>query len=217
MSLTCLTAVTAFGQSNFDLRERLAAIQKNAPTKKDFKVQVTQSFYSNLRQRTKTTTGSLIFSPPKKFNWQLGDESFVYNGSDFWKYNARAKHAAKLGNDNLAALAFLDAIIDPAAFAKQFDVTSWSLVSVVGDELALPPDGCLNSTFLCLRLSPKSPTDIKVLLTALNASQGWVEELRIVYQDGNKAVLKFSSYELMKSSSGAFDFKPPAGTAVDQY
>lgn len=212
-----MIAATAFGQSEFDPRERLAAVQKNAPTKKDFKVQVTQSFYSTLRQRTKTTTGSLVFSPPKKFNWQLGDEAFIYNGTDFWKYNSRAKHAAKLGSDKLAGLAFLDAIIDPAAFAKQFDVTSWSLVSVVGDEAVVPPDGCLNATFLCLRLSPKTPADIKVLLTALNVSKGWVEELRIVYQDGNKANLKFASYEITKALPGAFDFKPPAGIAVDQY
>lgn len=210
-------AAVGSGPNHNALEKRLAQAQKKAPINKDFKVKVTQVFYSALRKKERKTEGTLQFSPPKSFRWQLGDDVFIYNGKQLWKYNSRAKHAAKLGSDKLAELNFLDAILKPVTFAKEYDVRSWGLLSFVKEQPAPAPEQCQNSAVLCLRLIPKNESSINTILTSLNVSQGWVEELQIVYQDGNKALLQFTSYETTKAAPGTFDFVPPAGTAVDKF
>lgn len=195
---------------------RLEKFQASA--KKPFKVGLKQEFYSALRKKSEASVGELEFAPPKSFRWsmktpktvgnaiQFKSEIYVSNGKEFWKYNESAKHAVKYSS-NIKELDFLDVILNPAQLAKTYNVEEWK------NGTEPPPDVCKDR--LCVALESKETLGKRKLFLILNEKSGWVEELRIVYQDGNRAVLRFEDHKIGEIAKGRFDFTPPPGTAVD--
>lgn len=195
---------------------RLEKIQRSGTSEnKDFQVSLHQELVRPMRKKSDVSTGTLEFSPPRSFRWEMKSQAssprteiYVSDGKVLWKYNSATKHAAKL-SANLKELEFVDAILNPKSLAERYEVKDWTSTSV--EKL---PQQSANKEFF--ELTPKNnPTD-HTLFVSIDKKNARVDELRFVYQNGNKAKLKFEEYKVAKLAKERFEFTPPPGAVVDK-
>lgn len=212
----CLPAFSAPSKGQ-DLSSRLAELQAKAKSG-DFTARIKQDSYSALRKKTDVSTGTLQFSPPQSFRWEMSSgassakeprkEIIVSNGTTLWRYNSATKHARSMPTRDLKELETLDAILKPATLTRKFKILEWD-----PKVEPLPVD---TAGRMHLMLKPLDSSETHTLFLLLNEKTGWVEEVRIVYQNGNRAKLNFEGYTHAKVAKSRFDFTPPSGTVVDQ-
>ena len=67
-----------------------------------------------------------------------------------------------------------------------------------------------------LKLIPKKAENQQNIFAVINEKQGIVEEMRIVFKNGNRTRISFENMKSAKIDPVVFSFVPPQGTAVDK-
>lgn len=200
-----------------DLGLQLQSLEKKHQLgSQSFSVKVSQELYSAVRKQTKTSRGIIEFAPFRQFRWEMsvpgkgGDSKQIYvsNGKDLWQFNSVTKLASHL-SANRPELEVIDYVTKPATLLKKYSVEDWPT-----NDPEAPKGG--DAEALRLKLSPKAGGDVRSLYLIVNQKTGWVEELKIVYQYGNKTNLVFEDYVVGAIAKSRFNFVPPPGAIIDK-
>lgn len=199
----------------------LNRVQTAATGRKWVSVSYEQTRFKALVQKTIQERGSLDFATPRSFRWEVltpAKEIYVSNGKDFWKYSELAKHAQKLKADN-SDLAILDVLFKPGNLKNDYRIEPWTTSNAdVGNGSqsvsALPPQA--KSGKLLVALFSRAKSKQKVMYLVIDENKAFVDEVRIVHENGNRVRTVFGAISEKTISPSRFEFVPPAGTAVDQ-
>ena len=236
LSLTALLSVNAFAAPTKSLEQSLESVQKIAAGRKDFTLHFKQDFFSSLRKKLQKSQGRLEYSAPRNFRWEVTapkKELYVNNGKDFWKYTESLRHAQRLPA-TAAELDFLDAVLNLSSLNNRYVVEPWKVPSAAtalptGQAVpalpALPTEvaGVMSDTppprasgQLLVKLIPKAAAKTYALFLVVDEKNAIVQEMRILFQNGNRTRIVFDTFKLEKVNATRFDFVPPPGTAVDK-
>jgi outer membrane lipoprotein-sorting protein len=204
----------------------LEKIQKLTEKRTDFSVKFKQEVFSSLMNKVTPSKGTLDFVPPRMFRWEVERpkrrEVYVNNEKDFWKYTEATRHAQRLPAD-AGELEFLDIILKPGTLAKRYQVNPWILESkpekettpatsaVMSDIPPAPSPGTL-----LVKLVPREKTNQDRMYLVIQKQRGVIEELRVVYQNGNRTRVVFEDFAKGSVDKARFEFVPPPGTAIDK-
>jgi outer membrane lipoprotein-sorting protein len=199
----------------------LERIQELESQRKSISVSFEQTRYKALLKKTVIEKGSLEFVQPKSFRWEIFSpfkEVYVSNAKVFWKYSEVAKHAQKLPGDT-GELAVLDVLFKPGSLERNYRIEAWTSKnadsSVGSDAVSFQPPPAKAGT-LMLALFPRVKSKQKALYVVLDESKGYVLDLRILHDNGNRVRTVFGSFSEKLIPASRFEFQPPPGTAVDQ-
>jgi outer membrane lipoprotein-sorting protein len=203
------------------LKAALERIQELELQRKSISVTFEQTRYKALLKKTVVEKGSLEFVQPKSFRWEIFSpfkEVYVSNGKVFWKYSEVAKHAQKLSGDT-GELAVLDVLFKPGSLDRSYRIEAWTVKnsdsSGGSDVVSFEPPVEKTGTLL-LALFPRVKSKQKALYVALDENKGYVKDLRILHENGNRVRTVFGVFSEKLIPASRFDFQPPPGTAVDQ-
>ncbi len=211
----------ALAEGNGDVLDALSKVQEVSSHRKHFSVTYEQTRFKALVKKTVAEKGTLEFSAPKSFRWEISSPSkeiYVSNGKDFWKYSEIAKHAQKLKADT-GELAVLDVLFRPGNLKRDYKVERW--VAPVDDGAngsdvvsSVPPASKQGKLFVLL--IPRVKSKQKALYLIIDQEKGFVDELRIVHENGNRVRTVFGALSEVNIPAAHFEFVPPPGTAIDK-
>ncbi len=203
------------------LKAALAKIQQLVSKRKAVSLSFEQTRYKALLKKTVVEKGGLDFVAPQSFRWEIFSplkEVYVSNGKVFWKYSEVAKHAQKLPGDT-AELSVLDILFKPGSLEQNYRIEAWttknSEAAAGADVVSSEPPTSKPGTLL-LALFPRVKSKQKALYVALDENKGYVTDLRILHENGNRVRTVFGSFSEKSIPASRFEFQPPPGTAVDQ-
>ncbi len=207
--------------SSESLVSALSKIQETAARRKAVSVSFEQTRYKALVKKNVVENGTLDYAPPKNFRWEISSpfkEIYVSNNKDFWKYSQVAKHAQKLKVES-AELTTLDVLFKLGNLTRDYRVEPWTSQNSLSTDPAeqafvAPPTEKRGK--LLVALFPRVKSKQKAMYVVVNESKAFVDELRIVHENGNRVRTVFGSLSEKSIPASRFEFVPPAGTAVDQ-
>lgn len=200
------------GQSK--LLSELSDLQKKSAARSAVEAQFQQNVYSALRKRVTTSKGTLKYSIPLFFRWEITSprsELYVKNDKWFWKYVASAKHAMRMPATS-SELDFLDVIFNFETLPEKYLVEKIDKISVAELELNM---SCLEK-LSCFKLTPKAQERHSNISVAIDRKTGLAKTIFIEFRNGNRTEISFSQYKKSQFGKRAFDFSPPPGTAIDK-
>ena len=215
-------AVSKSGFAATSLAADVERVQKEAGKRKAFTVGFEQEFFSSLRKKTRPSSGTLSFSAPRNFRWEVEKprkELYVNNGKAFWKYSEATRHAQRLPASSVE-LDFVDLVLRLDSLTQRYDVAAWEpaakkagekVAATLSDEPPAAADG-----MLLLTLIPKQEGNQEKIHLRVDSLKAEVREMRIAYRNGNRTRLVFEALKEGEVAAARFDFVPPAGTAVDK-
>lgn len=206
--------VSGSDKPDANIAAQLQELQSKAGKFPSFSVKFEQQVYSALRKKTNRSEGELAFAKPKKFRWEISKpnkELYVNNGEWFWKYVERTKHALRLPS-NSGELEFLDVIFQLDKLSSKYSIKAVTGIADVdgNNSIKCPADHA------CIDLEPVQQGSQKNISLAIDRRNGFVSTVGIVFRNGNRTLIRFSSFSGRKISADEFEFTPPAGTAVDK-
>jgi outer membrane lipoprotein-sorting protein len=226
-----LSAQAAEVTSEALLKKQLSDLQKSKKLSagSGYVSQFKQTLFSALRGKERASSGSLQYLPPGYFKWLVLEpqqETYISTGDILWKYIPSAKHAQKMPLND-AGLDFLNVLFDPSALESRYVIAPWldveSSKQAVKEETGKnglasfeqkPPS---STGLLFVKLIPKDSSGGEDFLYVIaDRRTGHVQEIRIAFKNGNRNVIAFSGWSVEKMEKTAFNFSPPAGTAVDK-
>lgn len=202
------------GSGTDTLAAELKQLQAKAEKFDSFRVKFDQQVFSALRRKTTGSQGTLAYTQPRKFRWEIDTpkkEVYVNNGQWFWKYVESTKHAVRLPADS-GDLEFLDVIFALDKIQNKYKLQKISKTTGVDGKTA--KDCPQNHT--CIGLEPLQSGQQKNIELAVDQSNGFVSMVRIDFRTGNRTLINFSGFKQGKISADTFEFSPPPGTAVDK-
>ncbi len=214
-----------------NIEKEISQLQAKRRGGKGYESRFKQSFYSALRKKSRGSVGSLSILAPNMFRWQVQrpqPELYVSSGEFLWKYNERAQHAQRMKADS-AGLDFLQAVLDPQALKKRYELLPWnnSAESKSNKSEKNSQGNHAPSSFdtkpssrperLFAKLIPRQKTGAEdYLYLVANKSTGHVVEIRIAFKNGNRNTIEFQGWSATDLNAEDFQFEPPAGTAIDK-
>jgi outer membrane lipoprotein carrier protein len=209
-------AATAAEQdnSNEKISAQLQELQLRAGKFPSFKVKFEQQVFSSLRKKTNRSEGELTFSKPRKFRWEISKpnrEVYANNGEWFWKYVERTKHAVRLPA-NSGELDFLDVIFQLDNLKNKYKLKPIANITDVDNTTSIK----CPANHVCIDLVPIQTGSQKNIHLAIDRANGFVSAVSIAFRNGNRTLIRFSSFNEEKVTAESFEFTPPAGTAIDK-
>ncbi|MEN9809266.1 MAG: outer rane lipoprotein chaperone LolA [Pseudomonadota bacterium] len=219
LAVVALLPCRSFAQSGAGtgadaLAAELKKLQSKAEKFDSFRVKFEQQVFSALRRKTTSSQGTLAFTQPRKFRWEIDSpkkEVYVNNGQWFWKYVESTKHAVRLPADS-GDLEFLDVIFALDKIQNKYKLQK--ILRTTGIDGKAAKDCPQNHT--CISLEPLQSGQQKNIELAVDQSNGFVSMVRIDFRNGNRTMINFSGIKQGKISVDTFEFNPPPGTAVDK-
>ncbi len=221
LAISILCSSVSLGQ---DILKSLNDVQKIARKHTGLEIQFKQEIYTSTRGKVTKSDGTLVFSPPKLFRWEViapHKEIYTNNGKEFWKYSEVMRHAQKLPSNSLE-LDFLNIIFNLGHLSDHYGIEVWKPAGVADDK-AKNADAVVSDNpppaipgHLLLKLIPKKAENQQNIFAVINEKQGIVEEMRIVFKNGNRTRISFENMKSAKIDPVVFSFVPPQGTAVDK-
>ncbi|MEY2987072.1 MAG: outer rane lipoprotein chaperone LolA [Pseudomonadota bacterium] len=204
--------VSATQQSGIlsELRQLQQLSTKNDAIEASFE----QKTYSALRKKLSTSSGTLQFSHPRMFRWEVTSprsELYVNNDKWFWKYIESTKHALRMPASS-SELEFLDVIFNFEALPKKFNVSKARKISHSEFKTELECSGRIS----CFELTPQAQERHRQITIAIDTQTGYAKLVYIEFRNGNKTEISFSQYKQSELSKRDFEFSPPPGTAIDK-
>lgn len=202
------------GAGGDSVAAELKQLQSKAEKFDSFKVKFEQQVFSALRRKTTSSQGTLAFTQPRKFRWEIDSpkkEVYVNNGQWFWKYVESTKHAVRLPADS-GDLEFLDVIFALDKIQNKYKLQK--ITKTTGIDGKAAKECPQNHT--CIGLEPLQNGQQKNIELAIDQSNGFVSMVRIDFRTGNRTMINFSGFKQGKISADTFEFNPPPGTAVDK-
>lgn len=196
------------------LLAELRDLQKKSTQGASIEATFEQRTYSALRKKITTSNGTLQFSQPRMFRWEVTSpraELYVNNDKWFWKYVASTKHALRMPATS-NELQFLDVIFNFEALPDKFIVSK--IRKIPTNELNISVD--CDRRYSCFELSPQSQERHRQITIAIDKESGYAKSVYIEFRNGNKTEISFSQYKQSQFSKRNFDFSPPPGTAIDK-
>jgi hypothetical protein len=152
------------------------------------------------------------------------------NGQDFWKYNADLSHAQRMDAKKMD-LGFMDVLSNIRVMDKLFYVEPWQHqyqqkqnknstpptappagTNAIPHFDAPPPEAAGR---LFVKFIPREDSGQKVLYAILQTDTAHIEDLRILWNNGNQMRLMFSHFSNQAPQENEFVFRPPTGIIVD--
>lgn len=202
------------GDSQPSLMSELRNLQKISTKGNLIEASFEQKTFSALRKKVSVSSGTLQFSHPRMFRWEVKSpraELYVNNEKWFWKYIASTKHALRMPASS-SELEFLDVIFNFEALPKKFKVLKVNKIQ--SDELKTLLE--CTGRHSCFELTPKTQERHKQITIAIDRKTGYAKLIFIEFRNGNKTEISFSQYRQSKLSKRDFEFSPPPGTAIDK-
>lgn len=196
-----------------------------------FRASFEQDVYSALRDKITHSSGKILVSRPHRFRFEILSphyELYLNDGQDFWKYNAALSHAQRLNTQKMD-LGFMGVLSNMRLMDKLFQVEPWrgehatqlhkdaaprgEASSHSLPHFDTPPAAGKNRLFV--KFIPREDNGQKVLYAILKMDTAHIEELRILWKNGNQMRLTFSHFSNQAPQESEFVFRPPAGVVVD--
>ena len=193
---------------------QLQELQIKAGKVQSFKVKFEQQVFSALRKKTNRSEGELTFAKPRKFRWEIlkpNKEVYVNNGEWFWKYVEKTKHAVRLPADS-GELEFLDVIFQLDKLNNKFKIKTLASLTDVDNTASIK----CPANHTCVDLEPLQSGSQKNINLAIDRANGFVSTVSIAFRNGNRTLIRFSSFSSGKVNSEIFEFTAPPGTAIDK-
>ncbi len=187
-------------------KAELAEAQSKLKALDYLEVQFTQTKFSALRGKPRTSKGRALFSQPGKFRWILedgGGEEIIYNGSTLWEYKPAEKSATKY-----SAMARTSKDID--GLTKMI-LNTEKLFETYDVEKAVS-----DKQIIDMELLPKNSPDIErvSLRISIRDQRSYVKTVKIMYKGGNYWLIDFKNPRIKPIEASRFEFTPPADVKV---
>ena len=212
-------------EQNKEFNKKLDHVLLQIQSHQSFEMNITQTLYSALRDKTIQSDGLIKIRSPQSFLFEIQhprSEIYVSNGIEFWKYVPDLKHAQYLNSKSLQ-LNYLSILTNPVVLKRKYDVSPWTPEEAKGEEedpsssavkFYTPPAQCVET--MTLKLIPRQDNSSKVLYAIINVQKGELLELRIVQRNENRVCLQFSNHKDVLFDEKTFSFVPQKGIAVDK-
>jgi outer membrane lipoprotein-sorting protein len=196
------------------LLSELRQLQKLSTKSLSMEANFEQKTYSALRKKISISSGTLQYSHPRMFRWEVTSpraELYVNNEKWFWKYIASTKHALRMPASS-SELEFLDVIFNFETLPKKFNIVKVSKIQ--HDELKTNFE--CSGRLTCFELKPREQERHRQITIAIDTQTGYAKLIYIEFRNGNKTEISFSQYKQSELSKRDFEFSPPPGTAIDK-
>jgi len=180
-------------------------MQKRYDQASDFRARFTQKYTTVAFNRTKTSTGEVLFRKPGLMRWNYDKpeaKMFLFNGQVAWLYEPEDKQAFKQDVRQTQLPAALSFLTGKGKLAHEFDV-SFATETLPGR----PQDYRLS-------LKPKRPQEsYKSITFVVDPTSFYVTQSVLVDSQGNVNDIAFVDLAVnTKIPQSAFRWSPPPGT-----
>lgn len=197
-----------------NLLAELRKLQKLSAKNSSIEASFEQKTFNALRKKITTSVGTLQFSQPRMFRWEVTSpraELYVTNDKWFWKYTESTKHALRMPASS-NELQFLDVIFNFETLPNKFVVSKVNRIEQNEFNTRLECTGRMT----CFELTPQTQERHRQITIAIDTQTGFAKLLFIEFRNGNKTEISFSQYKQYELNKRIFDFSPPPGTAIDK-
>ncbi len=223
--LTCFLHFSCFSLSNTKFQNEFNSMVSQSKKINQYKLKVTQEFYSALRKKINYSYGTLLLEKPNKFRFEITKprkELYVFNGKDFWKY-IEEMNLAQHFNSNLPELGYISILADLTKLTKYYTVSEWENKLTTTQQinpkenstsqiLNTIPKYAKNSIYI--QLIPKENSEQKVLYAVYDKSKKIITQLTIEHSSGNQSRFIFDTDAKSQMTADTFNFKIPQGIHV---
>ncbi len=158
--------------------KELELLQKEIKFSEFIHIQFVQNTYKKLRNKTTSTQGEAFFKKPNKFRWILKDETWLFDGKNFFHYQPSKKTAVSYGKGagkNKELQELVDMVLDLKALLIKYKVSE-----------AKKQDKKLH-----IKLDPVLDGDIVGADVDIDLQKNFVTRVELAFKGGNKTTFLF--------------------------